>query len=79
MISIHASLAGGDVHKVLEQGNRQNFNPRLPCGRRRYAPCAFKRRINISIHASLAGGDVKGVNVVIDEIISIHASLAGGD
>ena len=56
-----------------------DFNPRLPRGRRLGAQLdqAFKNAI--SIHASLAGGDYDGAGRGKRGHISIHASLAGGD
>ena len=56
-ISIHASLAGGDYLAAIFIAADDDFNPRLPRGRR--PDQAYKAVIAglISIHASLAGGD----------------------
>ncbi len=56
-ISIHASLAGGDLFGLANAFPIPNFNPRLPRGRRRSPAQAPSRAGSISIHASLAGGD----------------------
>ena len=56
-ISIHASLAGGDVFFPPDRRARPNFNPRLPRGRRPPLPDSDPVVPHISIHASLAGGD----------------------
>ena len=56
-ISIHASLAGGDLGPARWPGPERYFNPRLPRGRRRYVAPAIGEIPLISIHASLAGGD----------------------
>ena len=56
-ISIHASLAGGDLRQEISIAAEQNFNPRLPRGRRPPRHQEAKETPEISIHASLAGGD----------------------
>ena len=56
-ISIHASLAGGDMHSSCAGCFQKNFNPRLPRGRRLWVNFFTIDGVNISIHASLAGGD----------------------
>ena len=58
MISIHASLAGGDRLAPSTISGYRHFNPRLPRGRRQGCATNFFRLIVISIHASLAGGDL---------------------
>ena len=56
-----------------------DFNPLLPCGRRRSALCPFFQMEDISIHSSRAGGDVSAAQAVEKVAISIHSSRAGGD
>ena len=56
------------------------FNPRAPCGARRYFKESKGGLKEISIHAPLAGRDL--FQIVLDDIwvsISIHAPLAGRD
>ena len=57
VISIHASLAGGDIYNLSSYGRQTYFNPRLPRGRRLYLRKSRADYEAISIHASLAGGD----------------------
>ena len=57
----------------------EDFNPRLPCGRRPASYTSMHLITEISIHASLAGGDIISLALFPIAIISIHASLAGGD
>ena len=61
------------------RSRENNFNPRLPRGRRLLLPAVFVLSVPISIHASLAGGDPFRRIVKLSASISIHASLAGGD
>ena len=56
-ISIHAPRAGGDLSSEEAATSIANFNPRPPCGGRRYRACAEAGRLEISIHAPRAGGD----------------------
>ena len=56
-ISIHAPLAGRDFFPWSLFPSASNFNPRAPCGARRYRLCKFIVLIAISIHAPLAGRD----------------------
>ena len=57
-----------------------DFNPRLPCGRRRYSPFRLSMLRPISIHASRVGGDVFCCcSLSFVAAISIHASRVGGD
>ena len=79
-ISIHASLAGGDISLICSPIRNRSFNPRLPRGRRPATTSAETAGTAISIHASLAGGDWLGCAATFAaQVISIHASLAGGD
>ena len=62
-ISTHASLAGGDGDAVLNAYTTINdFNPRLPRGRRLSRSRGLPTTGRISTHASLAGGDTISVS-----------------
>ena len=78
-ISIHASLTGGDTANMYRRQLKQDFNPRLPHGRRRPGMARRASGREISIHASLTGGDRQEALRVLLYRISIHASLTGGD
>ena len=56
-----------------------HFNPRAPCGARRYARCLTVHRLNISTHAPLAGRDANWREYAQIMRISTHAPLAGRD
>ena len=56
------------------------FNPRAPCGARRWFSCCVRDRCHISIHAPHAGRDRKHLpKGHIQFWISIHAPHAGRD
>ena len=57
-VSIHATLAGGDIPVDCDEWACDGFYPRHPRGWRRSCPQAAGRRLCVSIHATLAGGDV---------------------
>ena len=80
-ISIHAPHAGSDCLRCLCYLCRSmDFNPRSPCGERRYPAQMQQPNIGISIHAPRAGGDrVVIVRVRYVDDISIHAPRAGCD
>mgnify|MGYP004461648377 CR=1 FL=1 len=80
MISIHASRVGGDHYQHHRSSSADNFNPRLPGGRRPNPRRSWCQGMRISIHASRVGGDraAKQGETITDEI-SIHASRVGGD
>ena len=78
-ISIHAPLAGRDPSLCWFTTSSANFNPRAPCGARRYVQRVRVKLGLISIHAPLAGRDVRGGCSLNWEFISIHAPLAGRD
>ena len=78
-VSIHATLAGGDIDYNRPSAAQRCFYPRHPRG---WRPARFRAqasRKNVSIHATLAGGDRKGGHDHIHGLVSIHATLAGGD
>ena len=56
-ISIHAPHAGSDNQVVRAINEHYDFNPRSPCGERRFVPVDFRRDLSISIHAPHAGSD----------------------
>ena len=59
-ISIHASRVGGDLkNTMLNNIEPNNFNPRLPGGRRPNHTESNNKSPEISIHASRVGGDDK--------------------
>ena len=57
LISTHAPLAGRDRGKGCTLLDSENFNPRAPCGARRFSNDGFTIKICISTHAPLAGRD----------------------
>ena len=58
VISIHAPRAGSDVRAKEQLFILMNFNPRSPCGERRYNSFQIISTIKISIHAPRAGSDM---------------------
>ena len=78
-ISTHASLAGRDRNCQRMREYHQHFNPRVPCGTRRFMLEWSNKHEQISTHASLAGRDAKHIIWVCMSRISTHASLAGRD
>ena len=58
---------------------RERFNPRAPCGARRYLPQGIRYPHKISTHAPLAGRDMPPKRRNQHENISTHAPLAGRD
>ena len=63
-ISIHASHAGCDCLLLAMTLLTPNFNPRIPCGMRRWSRRGEDHLIDISIHASHAGCDTCRSSVV---------------
>ena len=78
-ISIHAPLAGCDASLIAKSSSLANFNPRTPCGVRRYPAKNKRDTLSISIHAPLAGCDDRCYQSFYWCTISIHAPLAGCD
>ena len=58
-ISIHAPLSGCDRSLSQLRKQRHYFNPRTPCGVRRFSRTGFDINLIISIHAPLAGCDFR--------------------
>ena len=80
IISTHAPLAGRDLRKrVFNLRDRDNFNPRAPCGARHNRNITSLHIGNISTHAPLAGRDQFSESSRIAVEISTHAPLAGRD
>ena len=80
IISIHASLTGGDGIRVFLLPLLSPFQSTPPS--REATQQTRQKGISdrISIHASLTGGDMAAaLDVAHDGDISIHASLTGGD
>ena len=78
-ISIHAPRAGSDVKDYGEAMMQIDFNPRSPCGERRYDWWNGRTIESISIHAPRAGSDLLQPVLILDGVISIHAPRAGSD
>ena len=78
-ISIHASLAGGDLQVQLRGFGQQHFNPRLPRGRRLALQHQGPPQTNFN--PRLPRGRRRNGSTINFAYcaISIHASLAGGD
>ena len=62
LISIHALLAESDHRLTAASRRERNFNPRSPCGERRWWCRDVFSRSPISIHALLAESDVSDVD-----------------
>ena len=78
-ISIHAPRAGCDCGAAADGLRRADFNPRTPCGVRRFTPVEIKSLYAISIHAPRAGCDKEIKVGQVTGFISIHAPRAGCD
>ena len=80
IISIHASLVGGDYNRSICTTSHKIFQSTPPSweATMRYGvlSCLLS---DISIHASLVGGDLGLAGIDKSIMISIHASLVGGD
>ena len=63
VVSIHATLAGGDVSPFPVSGLILCFYPRHPRGWRRVYPWHRYQRRAVSIHATLAGGDWNSLRI----------------
>ena len=78
-ISTHAPLAGRDRRSCFGVLTILYFNPRAPCGARRYPIQRRAVRRIISTHAPLAGRDPSVFAFPPLLFISTHAPLAGRD
>ena len=79
-ISIHTTLAGGDVSVFCTWTVFVAFQSTPPSRVATGEDEEFLKTMEISIHTTLAGGDYdKSVRKERDKKISIHTTLAGGD
>ena len=79
LISIHASLAGGD-HRVLRVFRwKGDFNPRLPRGRRHRLSTTLGCASTFQSTPPSREATRQRSCILVAHAISIHASLAGGD
>ena len=73
-------MRGATRGRTVSLMANRNFNPRAPCGARRYAIGNPRFRIAISIHAPHAGRDPwLTYELITGSWISIHAPHAGRD
>ena len=72
-------LRAATTHAEIQPSSVADFNPRGPCGPRRFHSGAGCTEEPISIHAALAGRDNGEKRQRRSEKISIHAALAGRD
>ena len=78
-ISIHAPRVGRDDTRVGHKTNGNNFNPRAPCGARRYTPyCCFTQN-KFQSTRPVWGATVLTLGRTDDFVISIHAPRVGRD
>ena len=78
-ISIHAPLAGSDHPAHLEIIIGHDFNPRSPCGERRWITEALRPPIKFQSTLPLRGATGRIKTFFSRWGISIHAPLAGSD
>ena len=79
MISIHAPRVGSDSIAITPRLNADDFNPRSPCGERRWIGDYGFSPYVISIHAPRVGSD-HDFPVFHQRLkISIHAPRVGSD
>ena len=79
VISIHASLAGGDLCRAERTSPWDDFNPRLPRGRRHLLGSPVLRSAIFQSTPPSRESTLATADRGRDKFISIHASLAGGD
>ena len=79
LISIHAPLAGCDVHAARGTGPCGHFNPRTPCGVRRTGYMVTTERRAFQSTHPLRGATLPVRRPRAPVQISIHAPLAGCD
>ena len=78
-ISIHAPLAGSDYRLHYITTTRRNFNPRSPCGERRFGSSRRFRTKDFNPRSPCGERLLDADEERIDDLISIHAPLAGSD
>ena len=79
LISIHAPLAGCDMNSGCSKAPQKHFNPRTPCGVRRYIYCTEGRPDLFQSTHPLRGATRCRRIPTRRCSISIHAPLAGCD
>ena len=80
MVSIHATLAGGDEMRSPIMSIMLWFLSTPPSRVATITVKALQQGRGVSIHATLAGGDGETFSLKNHAlIVSIHATLAGGD
>ena len=72
-------MRGATICATFWAAERFYFNPRSPCGERRFLDRYIRACIGISIHAPHAGSDYHVGSVEYTDTISIHAPHAGSD
>ena len=78
-ISTHASLAGRDVVVEIIHQVQQNFNPRVPCGTRRFRLARLRVRHYFNPRVPCGTRPAYCQTTSCHDLISTHASLAGRD
>ena len=78
-ISTHAPLAGRDPWARRCSGRSCDFNPRAPCGARRYSVSTASEPSLFQPTRPLRGATHFAGNVYVLQDISTHAPLAGRD
>ena len=78
-ISIHTFLAEGDFIIEIVSPSSRNFNPHLPCGRRRPQQAYCITALAFQSTPSLRKATLTSLNNASIQCISIHTFLAEGD
>ena len=78
-ISIHAPRAGGDMMIISSRKVGGNFNPRPPCGGRRWSAWQSWSQASFQSTPPVRGATHPRLPAVFTGRISIHAPRAGGD
>ena len=79
VISIHTFLAEGDDILLNRSTGLLNFNPHLPCGRRRYWFDGAGMMVRFQSTPSLRKATERITTMRLQLVISIHTFLAEGD
>ena len=78
-ISIHAPRAGRDFSAGYVRGRPSYFNPRAPCGARRFTLSILRSTLAFQSTRPVRGATFNAGDVVPFFLISIHAPRAGRD
>ena len=78
-ISIHAFRVEGDERRILRTNRPQNFNPRLPCGRRPSVVAKPLPSLQFQSTPSVWKATVIVAILTLPQAISIHAFRVEGD